>query len=169
MAAPRLCPKYRENILAPVTTPLCPHSTVDCTPTIKGVVINPKPAPKVIWIATKAHMGPGKEINKKLAAPIITIIIPQSAVFLKPIRKYRLPDNDEESGQVMLILARINPAAMAPTPVTDCAKTGKYILGPIVIIPMPIVAKLAPNITRFFHTHRGRIGSADLRSIRMVT
>src|SRR5690554_7708883 len=96
------------------------------------------------------------------------MVIPQSAVFRKPMRKYKFPDKADESGQVILILAKINPAAIAPTPETDCAKTGKYILGPIVAIPIPMVAKLALRITFFFHTHAGKIGSTALRSIRIV-
>src|SRR5690554_7280255 len=167
-AAPMLCPKYLENILVPVTTPLFPHSTVDWIPTNKGVVIKPKPAPRVSCIATNIHTGPGNGKNKKLEAPIITMRIPQRAVLRNPIRRYRRPDKADESGQVILMLAKIKPAAIAPTPVTDCAKTGKNILGPIVAIPIPMVARFEPKITRFFQTQLGRIGSSALRSIKIV-
>src|SRR5690554_2263456 len=96
------------------------------------------------------------------------MVIPKSAVFRKPMRKYRFPDKADESGQVILILAKIDPAAIAPTTVTDCAKTGRNMLGPMVAIPIPMVDRLDPNITRFFQTQHGKIGSSARRSIMMV-
>src|SRR5690554_3796291 len=102
-----LWPKYRENILAPVTTPLCPHATVDCTPINKGVAIKPKPAPIINCMATSTHTAPGKRMSRKLEAPKMTKTIPQRAVFLKPILRYNFPDKEEDKGHVKLILARI--------------------------------------------------------------
>src|SRR5690554_1789608 len=120
-------------------------------------------------MATRTQIDPGKVIKKKPEAPSITKALPQRAVFLKPIFRYKLPDREEESGQVILILANIKPAAMALTPITDCANTGKNILGAIVVMPIVMVAKFAYRRTRLDQTQRGKISSSDLLSIRMVT
>src|SRR5690554_279218 len=107
-------------------------------------------------------------MNKKVETAMRTIKMPQRAVFLKPMRRYNLPENEEDSGQVILMLANINPAAIAPTSITDCAKTGINMLGPMVMHPMPIVARLAPTSTRFLHTHLGKMGLSARDSIFMV-
>ena len=116
IAAPKLCPNYLENILVPVTVPRCVQGTVDWIPTIKGVVISPKPAPKVIWTKIKVPTGPGKGIDKNMSAPIQ---IPTKAVFLNP-PKCNLRTTLKITAR-NAHTCQNKPAAIAPKPVS-CAK-----------------------------------------------
>src|SRR5690606_6791132 len=166
IAAPRLCPKLREKMLALVTTPRCCHGTIDCTPTMDGVDSRPNPAPISAWSITRRETGCGRGNNRKPTVAAKTNTAPMREVSRKPIRRYNFPESADAVGHPMLILARINPEAITPTPRDTCVKVGKNVSGPIITIPIPTMARLVKASVLFFHSQAGMMASADFISVR---
>jgi hypothetical protein len=124
MVAPKLCPKLREKTLALVTTPRCSQPTMDCMPTKEEVDNSPKPAPNKTWSMTNKYTGWGWGMNKKPMQAMKTKIVPNMEVSLKPMLRYNFPDREEATGHPKLMVARMNPDAIVPTPKEQKSSNG---------------------------------------------
>ena len=118
-AAPRLWPRYRQNMTDPVTTPRWFQPTVDWTPTTVQTDNSPRPPPRtnVSAIGCQTWALTGNSRNPATAARQIPA--PISAVLRKPNRRNSRADCEVASGQPKLIVPSTAPAATAPRPSTS--------------------------------------------------
>ena len=118
-AAPRVWPRYRQNIIEPVTTPRWLHPTVDCGPTTVHTDSSPSPMPSTNVSTTSTQTDTTGGSGRNAATEIRQIPAPISAVSRNPRRMNSRADCEVASGQPKLIVASTAPAATAPSPSTS--------------------------------------------------